>query len=136
MLYNKAWENPATDTTDPVALLRRAADLMEQYGNAKRVFMVNDEEMTHLGPIGSMCIQGALVAALGVEPTTENSWQVRTENAAFRSAMYMMSKGLGVSSTNSVIQWNNNQFTTKDEIVAKMREVADAYEPVLMRING
>src|SRR6185295_3607349 len=116
MLHNPKWDN------SPVALLRRAADLIEEHGSAKHVFLItesNREQAPYQGELqrlGSMCIRGALMKAAGVRDPDWSYW-----SREMKAADAMVDAPPPNNMSPPV--WNNAPSTTQEMIVAKLREV-------------
>lgn len=134
MLYNKNWDKATT----PSQLLRRAADIMEERGHAKGVLMVSHAGQH--GAIGSVCAIGALLVAAGSIVGVEQDaihWSyddidmpllTKAQNIL---ASQLQLLGLPPSGWGCTIpNWNNDPNRSGDEVIAKMREVADKFETV------
>lgn len=128
MLYNKDWDKKTNSVAD---LLNKAADIIETRGHAKYYLLDSDG----LG----FCAQGALMSAIGVTDYTilhGGAWAQATRNqdymnaiAALDSAMDDKWKANGCARNGAsfaVVHWNNSVATTKEDVIAKMREVASS----------
>lgn len=124
MLFNQNWQMPTT----PAQLLRRAADVMDTRGLAKMVFVMTEDKQKEFprstGDMGSVCIQGALMAAMGT-PDDQLDWLAMNVPLINET----MDK-LRIAVPSGPVLWNNNKATTKDEVVTRLRQVADELEPV------
>lgn len=104
-------------------ILLRAADLIEKRGLHKGWYV---------GPGGCLCTAGALFAALGIEPKPEperGPWPGQTEALMTQAhdtwsvfSRFLATRGIRVG----VPVWNDAESRTADEVVAKLREAAEA----------
>lgn len=125
MLYNKDWDLPKT----PAEVLRRAAMLIEEHGSAKYYFRITPElQRTTLKAstqkLGSMCIQGAMIAAIGEDPNIEPHHKM--QNPLLRGTMELLAKKVGYEPA----IWNNSANTSQETIVMTARTLADELELV------
>src|SRR5262245_43210550 len=104
MLYDPKWQVKAEPWRE---VLLKAADLIEKHGLSKRCLE---------RPDGSLCIMGAINMAMYGKSFVINDDPVRAK------AIDRMDDFCGAT----FIQFNNARHTTKDDIVAKMRECAAA----------
>lgn len=128
MLNNTKWDTPTT----PSELMRRAADIMEERGKAVMAFIVlpttadiykTDQKM------GSMCIQGALMSALGEADDNIGHYSDTMLEPIYQKAMDILHSEAPKDEfgRRSVVAWNNDRNVTKEEVVAKLRDTADRY---------
>lgn len=119
MLYNKEWDKPTT----PSAVMRRAADLIEEKGHTKGQLIDSN---------GSMCVNGALWNALGGFATPNRDLFLETTK--------ILAKAIGIgmhpywTQTYDLPGWNNAPERTGEEVIAKLREVANQNEAVLQTV--
>lgn len=135
MLYNKDWEKPTT----PSQVLRKAATLMETHGHAKRLFVVRPhhlrDENNKGAKLGSMCIQGAIMAAIGV-PDEQIGWDHMIHPLVQKSIEHLavaLDRDVALDhwhNNSAVVASWNNYHATQEQIVSKVREVADQLEMV------
>lgn len=124
MLHNPKWDKPTTVSE----MLRKAADLIETRGHAKSalVILADTSRVNRYakGPVGSLCIQGALFAAEGYSDDEISGWPM--SSALFAQSMETLQKHVVQQwTTSSAVQWNNHHRTTKEQVVTKLREVAE-----------
>lgn len=106
-------------------ILTRAADLIEERGHAKDWYC--DES-------GALCIVGAMCAAVGIEPEpytatdgTEEGWSTWGSNwQQVRAAQERFERLAGLPVGHDAPSWNDREETTGAEVVAKLREAAEA----------
>ena len=129
MLYNKAWDKPAANINDPVSLLLRAAEIIEEVGLAKGHFIIEDG---HYGqPIGAMCIQGAVIAAAGLQVDVSTARDVINSRPELTTAVRMFGEAIPESFYSGhedkfghAISFNNNYTVSQQDVVATARRAA------------
>lgn len=143
MLYNKDWGKPTT----PSQLLREAANIMEVRGMAKGVLISTPSNRMSRpsNKVGSMCLQGAMMAATGLDDTNIGFEHVAS-NPLYQEAAALLAADLSLSWLDRVLQkspvanttrkgtrstvadWNNNPRTTQRQAVRRLRKVARKLE--------
>lgn len=103
MLYDPQWEQKQKTESWRVALLK-AADLIDEHGHAKRVFI--DRK-------GRMCVVGAISMAVYGDPLRYGS------ESGEACEWFKLAIG-----QQGICDWNNHKERTKEEVVAKLRKVA------------
>jgi hypothetical protein len=116
MLYNKAWDKATT----PSQLLLRAADLIEERGKSNYAFLVTPGSRWDVDEgqkVGSMCAMGAIMVAAGYEDK-QVGWATISLDPLVNKTIMLLREEVG-----SVGPWNNS--TTKEDVMTKLREVAE-----------
>lgn len=120
-------------------VLNRAADLMQQHGHAKMRFIVTSLGEAQYGKVGSMCLQGALQAAMGaVAVGAGNSigHSFDTRQPVYRTAMASLAETILAMedlpddwcvSGEAVPRWNNF-YATEEQAIAALRATAERVE--------
>lgn len=94
-------------------ILMHAADLIEARGHAKKILHAAN---------GSLCFNGAILTALGAELDEYSRFNYQTDenqSKVGRITSYVMP-----FLKEHPVNWNNRPERTKEEVVAKMRELA------------
>src|SRR5882672_9738094 len=112
MLNNENW-----DLNEVGKTLNKAADIMDELGQAKYVTEAKD---------GSVCIQGAIYIILSGDAHTPGEHEDLATQCfkVLRKQLPPVGDHVGWSAAGDVCHWNNDARRTKDEVVNFMREVA------------
>jgi hypothetical protein len=93
-------------------LLLKAADVMEKRGKCEGI---------RTGPLGSVCVLGALDHAGGWADGPE---MYGDHHPLWKKAVTRLALALGGTDCRDCVEWNNDAERSGDEIISKLRAVA------------